>query len=114
MFFSLVIAGGCDRASAPATAPAGMTTVASLSPAATDLIVAMGLADRLVAVSNYEPPRPITDNLPRVGDYRTADWEKIAQLRPGIIITQYRPDKMPDGFADRAKKKPSECSVFFV
>jgi iron complex transport system substrate-binding protein len=99
----LFLAAGCDRATPQApTSRHAAARVVSLSPAATDLIAAMGLHDRLVAVSNFEPPRESTDDLPRVGDYRTADWEKIAQLKPDLIITQYRDDKMPDGFADRA------------
>ncbi|GEM_PF-642166 len=106
LIFNLAIAASCDRtpANVPALLSTRKPTVASLSPAATDLIVAMGLGDHLIAVSNYEPPRKTTDLLPRVGDYRTADWEKIAQLRPDVIITQYHPDKMPDGFADRAAR----------
>ncbi|MCS7034124.1 MAG: ABC transporter substrate-binding protein, partial [Phycisphaerae bacterium] len=78
--------------------------VASLSPAVTDLILGMGLGNRLVAVSNFEPPRIETDSLPRVGDYQTVDWEKLNQLRPGMVITQYHPDKIPDGFAERCRR----------
>jgi len=104
--FALLCCISCEKSappvadSAPATQPRRIT-VASLSPAATDLIVGMGLADRLIAVSNYEPPRAETDKLPRVGDYRTADWERIGRLKPTLIITQYRDDKMPEGFRER-------------
>lgn len=108
--FCLAVAGAaaCDRAT-PTAAPTPTTAaadagkaVASLSPALTELVLALGAGDRLVAVSNFEPPRPATDPLPRVGDYRTADWERLSRLRPGVILTQYRPDKMPEGLADRA------------
>lgn len=75
-----------------------------MSPAFTEMILAMGGGDRLVAVSNFEPPRPATDRLPRVGDYRTVDWEKLSQIRAGVLLTQYRPDKMPDGLVGRARE----------
>src|SRR3954468_2363524 len=62
----LAVAGGfgCDRRDAmghgattsPTTQP-GRKTVASLVPAATDLLLGMGAGDRLVAGRNYDVPR---------------------------------------------------------
>ena len=101
---------GCEPsiATAPAaqssTQPTTGTTVASLVPAATDMIIAMGARERLVAVSNWDAQRPEIANLPRVGDYRTVDWEKLAAVRPDVMIVQWRPDKMPPGVADRAAR----------
>ncbi len=101
---------GCERPSAPAataaattrTAEADRTTVVSLVPAATDLILGMGAGEHLVAVSNWDAERPEIAGLPRVGDYRTIDWERIAQLRPAVMIVQFREDKMPQGMRSRA------------
>ena len=99
---------GCDRSAAitsttqPSTRSSGAKTVASLVPAATDMIIAMGARDALVAVSNWDAERPEIAGLPRVGDYRTVDWEKLASLRPDVMIVQWRPDKMPPGIAERA------------
>ena len=87
-----------DSSDAKRAAPA----VVSLVPAATDLILGMGAGNHLVAVSNWDPQRPETAGLPRVGDYRTIDWEKIASLRPGVMIVQFRADKMPPGLQSRA------------
>ena len=99
--------GGCDRSSTavapaprPATNPA--KTVASLVPAATDMIISMGARDRLVAVSNWDAARAEIDGLPRVGDYRNVDWEKLASIRPDVMIVQWREDKMPPGVVERA------------
>lgn len=66
------------------------------------MILAMGAGERLVAVSNWDAERPEIANLPRVGDYRTVDWEKLAALRPNVMIVQWAPDKMPPGVIDRA------------
>src|SRR5437016_333708 len=66
--------GGCDRGksdSSPLKEPS--PRIASLVPAATDLIVAMGAGDHLVAVSDYDQD-PRVANLPRVGAYQTIDW----------------------------------------
>ncbi len=64
----------------------------------------LGLRERLVAVSNYEPPRPEIERLPRVGDYQTTDWEKLTELRPKFMIVQMAADRMPSGMSDRARK----------
>ena len=122
LFISAVIASvlaiGCEReqaapaplTSASAAAPAARRpaakapAVASLSPAATDLLVGMGAADHLVAVSNYDTPREPVAGLPRVGDYRTQDWEKLASLRPAKMVIQLHPDRTPAGLRDRARE----------
>src|SRR5687768_1303379 len=99
--------GAGNPVAAPATAARSSAprnpTVASLSPAATDLLVGMGAADHLVAVSNYDPEREPIGGLPRVGDYRTQDWEKLAAVRPRKMIIQLHPDRTPAGLRDRAK-----------
>jgi ABC-type Fe3+-hydroxamate transport system substrate-binding protein len=79
-------------------------TLASLSPAATDLLVGMGAADHLVAVSNFDADRDQTRGLPRVGDYRTQDWEKLSALRPRKMIIQMRPERLPPGLGGRAQE----------
>jgi ABC-type Fe3+-hydroxamate transport system substrate-binding protein len=104
LILAVITLCGCRREVLPAASPAKAPTVASLVPAATDLLVGMGAGDHLVAVSNYDQPRKETASLPRVGDYRTFDWEKIAELKPAIMIVQFRPDKMPAGLEDRATR----------
>ncbi|MEA2736594.1 MAG: iron complex transport system substrate-binding protein, partial [Humisphaera sp.] len=110
----IVGGGGCGRSGAPnspaavpsgtsaATTNASAATVASLSPAATEILIGIGAGDRLVAVSNFDPKRKETKNLPRVGDYQTTDWEKLAALRPRVMITQFAPDRLPRGLVQKA------------
>lgn len=98
MLVGLIGSAACDRATEATTGPAG--TVASLVPAATDLLIAMGAKDHLVAVSNYDS-RDATAGLPRVGDYQQTDWEKIAGLRPALMVIQVAPSRLPAGFVQR-------------
>jgi len=102
------IINGCDRqrggnsANVPSTAPAtAHPTVASLVPAATDILMDMGAGDHLVAVSSYDVPHDGARVLPKVGDYETVDWEQIATLRPDLMVTQYAQDRMPQGLVQR-------------
>jgi ABC-type Fe3+-hydroxamate transport system substrate-binding protein len=57
----------------------------------------MGAGDHLIAVSNYDH----ASSLPRVGDYETIDWEKLARLRPNVLITFYGSGKAPSGLLER-------------
>jgi iron complex transport system substrate-binding protein len=95
---------GCDhKTPAPPTQTTKSPTVASLVPSATDLILGMGAGDHLVAVSNYDR-EPAAARLPRVGDYQTIDWEKLAQVHPNLIITYYGPGHIPPGFDERTRE----------
>jgi iron complex transport system substrate-binding protein len=104
MVLALTSVLGCERPATPADASQPRDRIASLSPAATDILLELGERDRLVAVSNYEPPRETTDRLPRVGDYQTTDWEKLTELRPRFMVVQMAPDRMPQGMTERAGK----------
>src|SRR2546426_11082993 len=114
----LLSGAACDQSPKPATAIESASgresgramppsrnrktpTLASLSPAATDLLVGMGAGDHLIAVSNFDAERDETRGLDRVGDYRTQDWEKLSALRPQKMIIQMRPDRLPPGLRDR-------------
>ena len=91
-----------DSADSDAKAAAILPTVASLAPAATDLIIAIGAANHLVAVSNYDPPRRQTADLPTAGDYQNTNWETLATVHPSIIVVQMDPQRIPPGLRDRA------------
>lgn len=99
-----IVVAGCDRGEAPPKVPTGTTspTIVSLVPAATDLIVGMGAVDHLAGVSNYDQ-NPQVSTIRRVGDYLTTDWERIVELRPQVIITQYAPGRTPTGFVEHVR-----------
>jgi iron complex transport system substrate-binding protein len=92
---------GCDRSASVAPA-AKSPTVASLVPGATDLIVGMGAADHLVAVSKWDFDRDPIRQFPRVGDYQTIDWEKLAELKPDVMVVFMAGTRMPPGIQQRA------------
>jgi len=100
---ALLLSDGCQKKTSPPPVLTGTRPrVASLVPAATDLLISMGAADHLVAVSNYDFQRPETKSLPRVGDYQTFDWEQIAALRPDLMIVFITPANLPPGLKQRA------------
>lgn len=108
----LALAGlSCDRSPA-STQPSdnamaqrpGPVRVASLVPAATDLLLAAGLGDHLVAVSNYCHDNPDARRFPTAGDYQTTDWERLADLKPSVLLVFLSKDRLPPGMAERAEK----------
>jgi ABC-type hemin transport system substrate-binding protein len=97
-------AASCDRGNSGNTgAPTTGRKVASLSPAATEMLVGMGAGDRVVAVSNFESS-PHVKALPRVGDYQSTDWEALARLRPDVMVIQMAADRVPPGLKERAAR----------
>ncbi len=61
--------------------------IVSLVPSLSEALVALGLGDRLVAVTEYcvEPPGAFVE-LPRVGGTKDADVAAIRALRPDLVI----------------------------
>lgn len=100
----LILLPGCGRGNPVKPATSGKTpTVASLVPSATDLLIGMGAGDHLVAVSDFDRQESLA-NLPRIGGYDSIDWEKVAGIKPGVIVTWYGPDQTPRRFVDRTRE----------
>ena len=102
----LFVLAGCDGPDAAPPAggarnAGGGATVASLSPAATDILLGMGRGDRLVAVSDHDADPRVAD-LPRVGAYDRFDWERLAEVRPDAVVVQIGEANLPPGSQDRA------------
>lgn len=101
----IVTTHACRKSPAPATSqPAKFIrpTVASLVPAASDIILHIGGERHLVAISNYDDHRQAFATLPRVGDYQTTDWERITAIKPDVMIRQFSADRVPAGLQERA------------
>jgi iron complex transport system substrate-binding protein len=65
--------------------PARPRRVVSIAPSLTDLVVAMGLADRLVGVTRFDDA-PEVARLPRVGGYLDPSAEAVVALRPDLAV----------------------------
>lgn len=103
IFVALLSLTGCERSQPATSKQAKHPTIASLVPAATDLILAMDAADHLVGVSNFCGDRESIRGLPRVGDYQTVNWETLAEIRPDVLVHQAKPDRLPPGLMTRAE-----------
>lgn len=77
---------GAGRSLSPP--PGSDLRVASLSPAVTEVIFALGARDRLVAVSDYCVIPEDDSVLVRAGTALTPDYETLARLRPTHILAE--------------------------
>jgi iron complex transport system substrate-binding protein len=58
----------------------------SLSPSNTEILYALGLEDRLMAVSEYSDYPPEAKQKPRIGGFQSPDIEQIVSLQPDIVF----------------------------
>jgi iron complex transport system substrate-binding protein len=66
--------------------PARVERVISLAPNVTEILYALGLEDRLVAVTNQCDQPPVARAKPRVGDVATPSLETLLALKPDLVI----------------------------
>jgi iron complex transport system substrate-binding protein len=94
---SLLILASCTTATGAGVevVDAAGTTVAlraparrivSLAPNATELLFAAGAGDRVVGVLSASDWPPEAAHLPRVGDVRALDLERIVALKPDLVV----------------------------
>jgi iron complex transport system substrate-binding protein len=60
--------------------------IVTLSPHATDLVVAAGAADRLVAVAAFSELPPRWQHLPRIGGAGAIDREALSAWKPDLVV----------------------------
>lgn len=91
---ALALGAGAAHASLSVVDDAGHTVtlarpaqrVISLAPHATELIYAAGGGARLVGAVSYSDYPRAAQRVPRVGDNRALDLERIAALKPDLIV----------------------------
>ena len=75
-----------DREGNEFNGPKEVNTIISTAPSNTEVLVALGLADKLVAVDKYSADvEGISEDLPKI-DFRNPDAEAIIALNPDIVI----------------------------
>jgi len=75
-----------DDAGHTVTLAAPAQRVVSLAPHATELIFAAGGGAKLVGTVTYSDYPPTARAVPRVGDNKALDLERIAALKPDLIV----------------------------
>jgi iron complex transport system substrate-binding protein len=66
--------------------PDGPLRVVSLAPSATEIVYALGLADRLAGVTDYCDFPADAKKKPKIGGFYTPNFEVILTLKPDLIL----------------------------
>ncbi|PYV42873.1 MAG: hypothetical protein DMG09_01620 [Acidobacteria bacterium] len=83
LFLAAFLTPGASCASSAQPLP---QRIISVSPNVTEILYGIGAFDRVVAVSDYCTYPPAVQNRPRVGGWENSNLEKIAALRPDLVI----------------------------
>lgn len=83
---ALLVACGGEPDAPAETTPRSVQRVVSLVPALTETVVALGRADRLVAIGDFDPEVPGRPDLPRVGNAATLSVETVVALEPDLVL----------------------------
>jgi iron complex transport system substrate-binding protein len=75
-----------DDLARPVALGAGARRVVSLAPSCTDCLLALGAGDRLAGVEEHSALPPDLAAVPRVGGFKLVDVERIAALRPDLVL----------------------------
>lgn len=73
--------------------------IISLAPSNTEILFALGLADKVVAVTDYCNYPPEAQEKPSIGGYSTPDLEKIIALSPDLLLAdsiQHAKETIPE------------------
>jgi len=75
-----------DREGNPITLPDRIDTIISMGPATTEIIVALGFADKIIAIDAFSSDiEGLTPDIPQF-DMLTPDGERIIALNPDVIF----------------------------
>jgi iron complex transport system substrate-binding protein len=70
----------------PGSSATNPRRIISLIPATTEMLFAMGAADRLAGVGSYDRFPPEVERLPRVGGLMDPSVERILSLKPDLVV----------------------------
>src|SRR5579862_9450597 len=102
--FNFLLIASCSKPVAVAPQPAAHR-IASVTPAGTDLLVGMGFSDQIVGVSRFDDDREGTAGKPKIGDYQSIDWEKLAALNVNFLLVQFAGDRFPADLRQRCEDR---------
>ncbi len=75
------------------TLPQPARRIVSLAPHVTELLYAAGAGEQIVGASNHSDYPPQAARLPKLGGYNALDLERIASLKPDLIVAWHSGNK---------------------
>jgi iron complex transport system substrate-binding protein len=88
--------GSCASHEPSTPAPQIPQRIISVVPSATEMLFAFGLADRVIAVGDYDQLPTGSGDKPRIGGLLNPNIEKIIEYKPDLVITYGSQDILRD------------------
>ena len=88
--------GSCTSHGPSTPAPQIPQRIISVVPSATEMLFAFGLADRIIAVGDYDDLPAGYKDKPRIGGLLNPNIEKIIEYKPDLVITYGSQDILRD------------------
>jgi len=88
--------GSCASHGPSTPAPQIPQRIISVVPSATEMLFAFGLADRVIAVGDYDQLPAGSGDKPRIGGLLNPNIEKIIEYKPDLVITYGSQDILRD------------------
>jgi len=85
--------------------------IISLAPAATEMLFALGLGDRIVGVTNFCDYPAEAKKKPKVGGMSNPSLEAVVSLKPDIVVLSI--DGNPKEFEERLRSMKIKTYVFY-
>src|SRR3990167_697251 len=84
--------------------------IVSLAPSVTEILYAIGLEDKIVAVTNFCDYPPQAKEKPKIGGMSNPSLEAVVSSKPDIVVMTT--DGNPKGFEERLKQLGIQTYVF--
>jgi iron complex transport system substrate-binding protein len=75
-----------DQLGRTVTVKASPQSIVSVAPSNTEIVYALGLADRLVAVTDYDNYPPEVKEKPSIGGFSTPNIEQVVAMAPDLVL----------------------------
>src|SRR5262245_49321826 len=72
------------------------TRIISVVPSATEMLFALGVGDRVIAVGDYDRFPSEVESRPRIGGLLNPNIEKIIEMKPDLVLTYGSQDVLRD------------------
>jgi ABC-type Fe3+-hydroxamate transport system substrate-binding protein len=85
VFLALALAAAC-RDGERAAPESGELRIVSLSPSLTEILLALGLRERIVGIDRFSHDLPGCEAIPSLGGLFAPDLERTLELRPTLVV----------------------------
>ena len=86
LLLAALLVAACGRAPERPPAPAIPQRIISVVPNATEILFALGVGDRVIAVGDYDKFPPEVETRPRIGGLLNPNIEKIIEMHPDMMV----------------------------